>query len=124
MSADKPIPFSCVGDLFLSSYLTKGHLDPLCRSSRTPLHMLEARVYSHPQSQESLQDYNQSAETAQYSTPYFIFREECHKQNATASRLQVSRLGANKQHEHIQPAWIAQNSKKQQVDIEIDTGAG
>ena len=40
--------------------------------------------------------------------------------------VQVSRLGANKQSEHIQPAWIAQsqNSKKHQVDIEIDTRAG
>ena len=26
----------------------KGHLDSLCRSSRTPLHMLEAQDYSHP----------------------------------------------------------------------------
>ena len=32
----------------------KGHLDSLCRSSGTPLHMLEAQDYSHPQSQESL----------------------------------------------------------------------
>ena len=36
----------------------KGHLDSLCRSSGTPLHMLEAQDYSHPQSQESMQDYN------------------------------------------------------------------
>ena len=36
----------------------KGHLDSLCRSSGTPIHMLEAQDYSHPQSQESLQDYN------------------------------------------------------------------
>ena len=36
----------------------KGHLDSLCRSSGTPLHMLEAQDCSHPQSQESLQDYN------------------------------------------------------------------
>ena len=52
----------------------KGHLDSLCRSNGTPLHMLEAQDYSHPQSQESLQDYNQSPETAQYSTPYFMSR--------------------------------------------------
>ena len=34
--------------------------------------------------------------------------------------------GASEQREHIQPAWIAQsqNSKKVQLDIEIDTGAG
>ena len=40
--------------------------------------------------------------------------------------VQVSRLGANEQSEHIQPAWIAQsqNSKKHQLDIEINTGAG
>ena len=54
----------------------KGHLDSLCRSSGTPLHMLEAQDYSHPQSQEPLQEYNQSPETAQYSTPYFMSREE------------------------------------------------
>ena len=50
----------------------KGHLDSLCRSSGTSVHMLEVQDYSHPQSQESPQDYNQSPETAQYSTPYFI----------------------------------------------------
>ena len=44
----------------------KGHLDSLCRNNGTPLHMLEARDYSHPQSQESPQNYNQSSETAQY----------------------------------------------------------
>ena len=39
--------------------------------------------------------------------------------------VQVSRLGANEQSEHIQPAWIAQpqNSKKHQLDVKIDTGA-
>ena len=36
----------------------KGYLDLLCRSSGTPIPMLEAQDYSHPQSQESLQDYN------------------------------------------------------------------
>ena len=54
----------------------KGHLDSLCRSSGTPIHMLETQDYSHPQSQESLQDYSQSPETAQYSTWYFISRED------------------------------------------------
>ena len=54
----------------------KSHLDSLCRSSGTSMHMLEAQDYSHPQSQESPQDYNQSPETAQYSTPYFMSREE------------------------------------------------
>ena len=38
--------------------------------------------------------------------------------------VQVSRLGANEQNEQIQPAWLAQsqNSKKHQVNVEIDTG--
>ena len=36
----------------------KGHLDSLCRSTRTPLHMLEAQDCSHPQSKETTQDYN------------------------------------------------------------------
>ena len=40
--------------------------------------------------------------------------------------VQVSRLVANEQSEHIQLAWIAQsqNSKKHQLEVEIDTGAG
>ena len=56
----------------------KGHLDSLCISNGTPVHMLETQDYCHPQSQvqESPQDYNQSPETVQYSTPYFISREE------------------------------------------------
>ena len=57
----------------------KGHLDSLCRSIRTPLHMLEAQDYSDPQfpqCQETLQDYNQSLGTAQYSTLYFMSKEE------------------------------------------------
>ena len=57
----------------------KGHLDSLCRSAGTPLHMLEAQAYTTPQpiqSQKTLHDYNQSLETAQYSTPYFVSREE------------------------------------------------
>ena len=79
----------------------KGHLDSLCRSSRTPIHMSEAQDYSHPQSQESPQDYNQSAETAQYSTPYFISREELPQAKCSLKTVQVSRLGANEQSEHI-----------------------
>ena len=35
----------------------KGHLDALCRSTRMSLHMLEAQDCSHPQSQETAQDY-------------------------------------------------------------------
>ena len=40
--------------------------------------------------------------------------------------MQVSRLVANEQSEHIWPAWVvqSQNSKKHQVDVEIDIGAG
>ena len=105
----------------------KGHLDSLCRSSGTPVHMLEAQDYSHPQSQESPQDYNQGPETAQYPTLYFIYREELPQVKCNSLQtVQVSRLGASKQSEHILPAWIpqSQNSKKHQVDVEIDTGAG
>ena len=80
----------------------KGHLDSLCKSNGTPLHMLEAQDYSLPQSQESLQDYNQSAETAQYSTPYFISREELPQAKCNSLKtVQVSRVGANEQSEHI-----------------------
>ena len=103
----------------------KGHLDSLCRSSGTPIHMLEAQDDSHPQSQESLQDYNQHPETAQYSTPYFMSREELPQVNCNSLKtVQVSRLGANEQSEHIQPAWLAQSQNSHQVDVEIDTGAG
>ena len=86
--------------------------------------MLEAQDHSHPESQESLQDYNQGPETAQYSTPYFISGKELPQAKCNSLKtLQVSRLGASKQSEHIQPAWIAQsqNCKKHQVDVEIDT---
>ena len=89
--------------------------------------MLKVEDYCHPQSQESLQDYNQSAETAQYSTLYFIFGEELLQMKCNSLKtVQVSRLGASKQSEYIWPAWIAQsqNSKKHQVDGKIDTGAG
>ena len=54
----------------------KGHLDSLCRSAGIPLHMLEAQDYTSPQSQETPQDYHQSLVTAQYSTPYFVSKEE------------------------------------------------
>ena len=80
----------------------KGHLDSLCKSSGIPLHMLEAQDYSHPQSQESPQDYNKSAETAQYSIPYFISREELPQEKCNSLKtVQVSQLGANEQSEHI-----------------------
>ena len=92
--------------------------------------MLEAQDYTSLkpiQSQETPQDYNQSLETAQYSAPYFISREELPQGTCNSLKtVQVSKLGANEQSEHIQPAWIAQsqNSKKHQLDVKIDTGAG
>ena len=88
--------------------------------------MLEAQDYSHPQSQEPPQDYNQNPETAQYSTTYFMSREKLPQVKCNSLKTAVSRLGANEQSEHIQPVWIAQSqsSKKHQVDVEIDTGAG
>ena len=89
--------------------------------------MVEAQDCSHPQFQETAQDYSQNTETAQYSTPYFISREELPQVKCNSLKtVQVSRLGANKQREHIRPAWIAQsqNSKMHKLDVEIDTGAG
>ena len=83
----------------------KGHLESLCRSARTPLHMIEAQDYTSlqpMQSQETLQDYNQSLETAQYSTPYFMSKGELPQTTCNSLKtVQVSRLGANKQSEHI-----------------------
>ena len=108
----------------------KGHLDSLCRNTGTPLHMLEAQDYTSLQpiqSQETLQDYNQSLETAQYSTPYVMSREELPQMTCNSLKtVQVFRMGANEQSKHIQPVSIAQsqNSKKHQLGIEIDTGAG
>ena len=79
--------------------------DSLCRSAGTPLHMLEAQDYSNPQptqSQETLQDYNQSLGTAQYSTPYFVSKEELPQMTCNSLKtVQVSRLGASGQSEHI-----------------------
>ena len=92
--------------------------------------MLEAQDYTNPQpiqSQETLQDYNKSLETAQYSTPYLVSTEELPQMTCNSLKtVQVSRLWANEQSEHIQPSWIAQsqNSKKHQLDVKIDTGAG
>ena len=83
----------------------KGHLDSLCRSTGTPLHMLEAQDYTSPQptqSQETMQDYNQSLGTALYSTPYFVSKEELPQMTCNSLKtVQVSRLGANEQSEHI-----------------------
>ena len=67
--------------------------------------MLEAQDYSSPQStqsQETLQDYNQSLGTAQYSTLYFVSEEELPQMICNSLKtVQVSRLGANEQSEHI-----------------------
>ena len=64
----------------------KGHLDSLCRSSGTPLHMLEAQDYGHPHSQES-----------QYSTSYFISQEELPQVKCNSLKtVQVSRLSATR----------------------------
>ena len=55
--------------------------------------MIEAQDYTslHPvQSQETPQDYDQSLETAQYSTPYFMSKGELPQTPATASRLYKS----------------------------------
>ena len=83
----------------------RGHLESLCRSTGTPLHMIEAQDYTSPQpmqSQETPQDYNQSLETAQYSSLYFMSKEELPETTCNSLRtVQVSRLGANEQSEHI-----------------------
>ena len=77
----------------------KGHLDSLCRSAGTPLQMIEAKDYTSlqlVQSLETLQDYNQSLETAQYSTPYFMSKGELPQTTCNSLKtVQVSRLGAN-----------------------------
>ena len=65
----------------------KGHLDSLCRSSGTPIHMLEAQDYSHPQSQSRRKTFTrvQRLHNTLHHTSYQ--EKSCHKQNATASRL-------------------------------------
>ena len=67
--------------------------------------MIKAQDYTSPQpmqSQKTLQDYNQSLETAQYSTQYFMSKEELPQATCNSLKtVQVSRLGANEQSEHI-----------------------
>ena len=67
--------------------------------------MIKAQDYTSlqpMQSQETLQDYNQSLETAQYSTPYFMSKEELPQSTCNSLKtVQVSRLGTNEQSEHI-----------------------
>ena len=81
------------------------HLDSLCRSAGTSIHMIEAQDYPSPQpiqSQEIPQDCNQSLETAQYSTPYFMSKEEFPQMTCNSRKtVQVSRLGTNEHNEHI-----------------------
>ena len=103
----------------------KGHLDSLSRSAETPTHVRSSRLYqSSLYSLRRLQDYNQSLETAQYSTPYFASKEELPQTTCNSLKtVQVSRLGPNVQSEHIQPAQ-SQNSKKHQLDVKIHTGPG
>ena len=108
----------------------KGHLDSLCRSAGTQLHMIETQDYTNlqpVQSQETLQDYNQSLETTQYSTLYFMSKGGLPQTTCNSLKtVQVSGLGANEQSEHIQLVWVApsQKSRKHQLDVKIDTGGG
>ena len=105
--------------------------------------------YAH--SLETAQQQNSSLETAQYSTPYFMSRNELPQANCnnlqtipyttpyfmsrkelpqancnSLQTTQVSRLGANGKSEQILPACIteSQNSEMHQMNVEIDTGAG
>ena len=68
------------------NYNKRGHLDSMCRSR--PMHMLEAQStvqsettqdYAH--SLEIAQQQNSSRETTQYSTPYFMSRNELPQAN-------------------------------------------
>ena len=65
--------------------------------------MIKAQDKTSPQpmqSQETLQNYNQSLETAQYSTAYFMSKEELPQTTCNSLKtVQVSRLEANKQSE-------------------------
>ena len=67
--------------------------------------MIEAQDYTSlqpTQSKENLQDYNQSLETAQYFTLYFMSKGELPQTTCNSLKtVQVSRLGANEQSEHI-----------------------
>ena len=82
-----------------------------------------AEVPGHPYTRWKLKTQPKSRDF----TPYFMSKEELPQMTCNSLKIvQVSRLGANERSEHIQPAWIAQsqNSKKHQVDVKIDTGAG
>ena len=90
-----------------SSCNKKGHLDSMCKSR--PMHMLEAQSIAQSEtiqdsmhSLESAWQQNPSLDTAPYSTPYFISREELPQANCNSLQtVQVSRLGANEKSEHI-----------------------
>ena len=92
-----------------------------------PLAQSQETTQDYTDSLGTAQEYSPSLETAQYSTLYFISKEELPQAKCNSLQtIQVPRLGANEQSEHIQPAWIAesQNFKMHQMDVEIDTGAG
>ena len=91
----------------------------------THTHVRGTRLQS-PTVSKSPQDYNQSPETAQYSTLYFISREELPQVKCNSLKtVQVSRLGANRVSISDQPGLHSLKAlKKHQVDIEIDTEAG
>ena len=72
--------------------------------------MLETQLLAQSQdttqdytcSLETAQQYSLSLETAQYSTLYFISKEELPQAKCNSLQtVQVSRLGANEQSEHI-----------------------
>ena len=85
----------------------KGHLDSMCKSR--PVHMLEAQstaqsetIQDFTHSMETARQQNPSLETAPYSTPYFISREELPQTNCNSLQtVQVSKLRANEKSEHV-----------------------
>ena len=73
----------------------KGHYDSQCRSFETSIHMIEAQDCQHTQSPETAQDFMQSAGTPQYSTLYFMSKEELPQMKYNSLKtVQVSRLGS------------------------------
>ena len=74
--------------------------------------MIEAQDYTSlqlMQSQETLQDYNQSLETAQYSTPYFMSKEELPQfagELSPYSNFHHSPFVVNGQRFHSSEQWV------------------
>ena len=79
----------------------KGHHNTQCRSVEMPLHILQAQDCSHPQSQETAQDYTQSTETIQYSTPYFMSKEELSHEVQQPQDCTSLQTRSHEQSEHI-----------------------